>query len=182
MSRGIWMFCALAAIAATAAEDPRTELKQRVEEYLKVRKQAVAGIPKLKPKAEPEEIAANKRAQAEAIRKARVGAQQGAIFSAPVEQYLKSVIRGETAGKAGAPAREATKQGNPAVERPSTTPQLKVNGTYPDSAPLSTVPPDILLRLPALPKELDFRFVGKNLVLHDVQAGLIVDYLLNALP
>jgi hypothetical protein len=59
---------------------------------------------------------------------------------------------------------------------------LKVNAPYPDSAPLSSVPPSLLLKLPELPKELDYRFVGRNLILHEVNAGLIVDYIQNAIP
>jgi hypothetical protein len=57
-----------------------------------------------------------------------------------------------------------------------------VNAAYPDSAPLSTVPPTLLLRLPKLPKEVEFRFVGRDLVLYDAYADLIVDFVPNAMP
>lgn len=162
-------------------KDAREELKDRVAEYVKLRKGAVAGLPKLKSKAEPEEIAAHKRAEAQAIRAARANARQGDVLTPAVQEYLKQVIRSEMKGKAGLPARKAARQGNPAVEGPARV-AVKVNATYPESAPLSTVPPTLLLRLPELPKEVDFRFVGRDLVLHDVNAGLIVDFVANATP
>jgi len=42
---------------------------------------------------------------------------------------------------------------------------------------LSTVPPDLLAKLPKLPKPLEYRFVGGHLILHDSEASLVVDYL-----
>jgi hypothetical protein len=58
---------------------------------------------------------------------------------------------------------------------------IKVNASYPDSAPLMTVPPDILAALPKLPEDLEYRFVAKHMILLDVRANLIVDYVLNAI-
>lgn len=176
---------ALAGVALGAAlaeqEGPAKELEKRVAEYLDLRKDAVAHVPKLKAKAEPEEIFAHKRAQAEAIRAARPRARQGDVLTPAVQAYVKRIIRDEMAGKSGKPAKEAAKQGNPEVEGPVDVP-VRVNAAYPESAPLSTVPPTLLLRLPTLPKEVDFRFVGRHLILHDVNAGIIVDFVPNAMP
>jgi hypothetical protein len=47
---------------------------------------------------------------------------------------------------------------------------------------LSLVPPALLLKLPQLPKELDYRFVGRHLILRDATANIIVDYILDAVP
>jgi hypothetical protein len=60
--------------------------------------------------------------------------------------------------------------------------QLKVNRSYPVEVPLQTTPPSLLQNLPKLPPELEYRVVGKALVLRDVNANLIVDFLPNALP
>jgi hypothetical protein len=60
--------------------------------------------------------------------------------------------------------------------------QLMVNGRYPDEVPLSTVPPQVLSSLPKLPEELEYRFVGERLVLLDVHAHTIADYMDNAFP
>jgi len=158
----------------------RKEFDSRVGEYLKLRKSAIQGVPALSPKATPEQIQAHKAALAAAIRAARSDAKQGAVFTAEIREHILEIIRSEMGGKHGAPAKAATKQGNPATEGLATP--MKVNALYPENAPLSTVPPTLLLRLPKLPKELDYRFVGRNLILRDVGASLIVDYLPNAIP
>ncbi|MGI8731920.1 MAG: hypothetical protein ACR2LM_01275 [Pyrinomonadaceae bacterium] len=44
------------------------------------------------------------------------------------------------------------------------------------------MPPTLLLKLPELPKEVKYRFVKRHLLLVDTDNGLIVDYMLNALP
>jgi len=59
---------------------------------------------------------------------------------------------------------------------------LRVNYPYPESQELLEMPPPLLLRLPQLPKQIRFRFVGSNLLLVDRENGLIVDYMTNALP
>ena len=38
--------------------------------------------------------------------------------------------------------------------------QLQVNARYPESVPVSTVPPQVLQALPKLPEELEYRFIG----------------------
>jgi hypothetical protein len=60
--------------------------------------------------------------------------------------------------------------------------RLRVNARYPKELPLQSTPPSILLNLPKLPPELEYRIVGHDLVLLDVKAGLIVDYLPRAIP
>ena len=58
---------------------------------------------------------------------------------------------------------------------------LKVNAKYPESEPLPTVPPNLLARLPRLPEDVEYRIVGKNLILRDVDANIIVDFIPNAI-
>jgi len=59
---------------------------------------------------------------------------------------------------------------------------VKINAVYPDSAELVEMPPSLLLSLPALPKALRYRFIGRSLVLMDRDNALIIDYMTNALP
>ena len=51
----------------------------------------------------------------------------------------------------------------------------RINGTYPKYQPLSTVPPGILAALPSLPPDVYYRFLGRDLVLHDTRANVILD-------
>ena len=59
---------------------------------------------------------------------------------------------------------------------------LRVNDRYPRNMPLQSTPPTLLLNLPRLPDELHYRIVGRDLVLYDVTADLIVDLISNAVP
>ena len=58
----------------------------------------------------------------------------------------------------------------------------KVNADYPETAALATVPPLILKRLQRLPDGLEYRFMGRDLILRDTRANLIVDVLREAVP
>ena len=53
-----------------------------------------------------------------------------------------------------------------------------MNGRYPDTVPLSTVPPQVLQgRCPIFPRSCEYRFVGDRLILLDPHAHIIVDYM-----
>jgi hypothetical protein len=43
------------------------------------------------------------------------------------------------------------------------------------------MPPQLLLALPQLPDELQYRFVGEHLLLVDKESGLILDFMTNAI-
>jgi hypothetical protein len=58
----------------------------------------------------------------------------------------------------------------------------RVNALYPEKAPLATVPPLILGNLPRLPEGVEYRFMGRDFVLRDVKANLVVDYINEAVP
>ena len=55
--------------------------------------------------------------------------------------------------------------------------QLQVNGRYPDELPLTTMPPQVLGACRSCPEHLEYRFVGDRLILLDVHAHIIVDYM-----
>jgi hypothetical protein len=59
---------------------------------------------------------------------------------------------------------------------------LVVNAVYPKEQPLSTMPASMLEALPTLPDGLEYRFVGKHLILRDTKANIIVDFIYNAVP
>ena len=50
------------------------------------------------------------------------------------------------------------------------------------ATPLATVPPLILNRLQPLPDGLEYRFMGRDLILRDSKANLIVDFVHEAVP
>src|SRR5262245_1495118 len=58
---------------------------------------------------------------------------------------------------------------------------LRVHDTYPEWA-THEVPLVVLERLPLLPDELEYRLIGRTLVLWDIDADLIPDVLTDAIP
>jgi hypothetical protein len=54
--------------------------------------------------------------------------------------------------------------------------------TYPTTLPLVTVPAKLLRALPELPDGLEYRILGRHLILRDVKANLIVDFVRDAVP
>jgi hypothetical protein len=175
----------------SAATEPKSEewpeFRQRVDAYMKLHDDAKKSVKGIKHKTAPEKIQEHEAALAKIIRTARPNAKQGDIFGRPVAERFAALIKAETKGPAKKPAREALKESDPNLPRSTDAPKgqavkLIVNATYPKDAPLSTVPPSLLLRLPKLPEALEYRFVGQTLILHDRDANIIVDYLPHAAP
>jgi len=47
---------------------------------------------------------------------------------------------------------------------------------------LSEMPATLLAKLPQLPKDVRYRFVGRNMLLVDRESNVIIDYMPDALP
>jgi hypothetical protein len=44
------------------------------------------------------------------------------------------------------------------------------------------VPPSLLLKLPLLPEQVRYRFVGRAFILRDTEANVILDYIPDVVP
>jgi len=107
---------------------------------------------------------------------ARAGAKQGEIFTPEIAQYVRRQIGSRLEGRDGDRIRASLRHAEPV----SIT--LQINQSYPENIPLQSTPPSLLLSLPELPAGLEYRLVGRELVLRDVDANIVVDYVTNALP
>lgn len=152
------------------------DFEKQVKDYMKLRKKAESGIPAFKPTDSAHKINEHRRLLAASIQAARLQAKQGDIFSPEITQEFKRLI--SMAYRAEATKVRATLRN----DEPVNDVCVKVNAVYPERIPLQTTPPSILLNLPELPRELDYRIVGRTLVLRDVGANLIVDYIPGAIP
>ena len=153
------------------------EFTARVQEYLKLHKAVEKELPPLKSKEElPEMIAAHQQALARKIREARPNARPGDIFTHAAREAFRHEIRNVFRGPQAAAARTTLRQRDTDKEV-----RLRVNGIYPDATAETTFPPTLLQKLPILPEELDYRIVGRELVLVDRRANLVVDLLHEAL-
>jgi hypothetical protein len=148
-----------------------------VKEYLKLRKNAEAGLPALKRTDSPHTINEHRRLLALRIQAAQHEAKQGDIFSPDVTRLFKRLI--SQAYQASGPAKVGASLRH---DEPVHEVRAHVNASYPEGIPLQTTPPSILLNLPQLPPELDYRIVGQDLVLRDTGANIIVDYIPGAIP
>jgi hypothetical protein len=152
------------------------EFQESVGEYVKLRKDAAAQLGPLKPTESPEEIREFQRQLAGKIRAARPLAKQGDLFTPPVAREFRTLIRRAMQSSQGPRIRTSLRRSDPAKIK------LAVNGSYPTTVPAETSPASLLQNLPELPQELAYRVVGQDLLLLDVTANLIVDYIPNALP
>ena len=163
-------------------EEEIEEFLEEVEEYLEHRREAREELPKLKDQSEPEAVTAYAKQLADNIRERRKGAKQGDVFTPKLVRAFRRIFARELA-RSGHDRKVVLTEGNPTGdEERLTPPKVVVNGQYIPAAPLSTVPPTLLLALPTLPDEVEYRFVGRSLILRDTVANLIIDYIPGAVP
>jgi len=67
-------------------------------------------------------------------------------------------------------------------QAPPSAAKLVVNSRYPDTVPLTTIPPQVLQTLPKLTEDLEYRFIGDSLILLDVHAHVIADFIEHVIP
>ena len=151
------------------------DFEARISQYLKQRKSEAGKMPA------PTKSAATLKETREQMR-TRIQAQfsnarQGDIFTTDISEYFRKQIKEAFTGKSGARVLASMRHSEPIKEIP-----LKPGQPYPEGVPLQSTPPTLLLKLPKLPKELEYRIVGHNLVLLDIEPKLVVDVLPDAIP
>jgi hypothetical protein len=162
---------------ATAAKSAvAAAFEERAKEYSKLRERLEDEMPKLPKEATPEQIQAHKTAFRERVRAARAGAKPGQLFTRDAAAHIRSEIKSLFDGRERAELRQTV------LEAETKGVAVRVNHPYPEAKELVEMPPTLLLKLPQLPKQLRYRFVGQYLLLVDRENGLIVDYMSNALP
>ena len=149
---------------------------EKVKAYAALHQKFEAALPRLPTEATPQQIDTNQRELGRLIRQARAGAKQGDVFSPAMQAFVRKTLVKVFSGPEGAARRSSVMDENPIGTK------VAVNGRYPDSVPLATMPPEVLQVLPKMPEELEYRFVGDTLVILDPHAHLIVDYVPAAIP
>lgn len=152
------------------------DFRTRVSEYRALSARIERTIPPVPTNATPEQIDAGQRFLSQGIMLARAKAKPGDLCPPAAQASLKQALATVFRGTAGRQLRSSILDENP-IGTPVT-----VNGLYPDSVPLSTMPPQVLEVLPPLDEPLEYRFVGDRLIFFDSHAHLIVDFIDGALP
>jgi hypothetical protein len=175
------VFVLQAAACATQANDQKPtnpeaqvmlDFNERVKAYVDLRKKVDDGAPPLKETEDAGKIKIAQNALATRIMAARAGAKRGDIFTPEIATRFRRLLRPET--------KDADTKKLIADDNPGNV-KFKVNGPYPDGEPLSTVPPNVLASLPQLPEDLEYRFLGKHMILRDSRANIVIDYIPNAI-
>jgi hypothetical protein len=173
------LFLGLCVIAQDDANPQTTSLKEfekRVSDYVSFERNLAKGLAPAKQTTEPHTIIDRQNELARKIREARSQAQQGAIFSPEISKEFHRLIGLAMAGKRDGEVRKSLARAEPVRLT------LHVNDSYPAKVPLQSTPPTILMNLPRLPPELEYRINGQTLVLRDTAANIVVDLMPDAIP
>ena len=145
--------------------DISADFSKRVQSYFELRSRLQEGLPPFRVTSDVAEIRRAQLALAREIQAARHGAKEGDIFSPAISVEFKDALALEMNAKVWA----VIMDDNPGEF------SHDINGIYPDGKPYSTVPGTILAVLPALPDAVEYRFLGRHLILLDTLANVILD-------
>lgn len=161
---------------SAADKKSASEFEARVKDYVKLRTQVKEKLPKLSKDSSAEQLVAYRKNFEEALRSARAGAKRGDVFNTAGSEYIRRTLKTEFDRKDKAEIRKIV------FEAENKDVPIRVNYPYPESKEFTEMPATLLLKLPQLPKEVKYRFVGRNMLLVDRDNNLIIDYMVDALP
>ena len=151
------------------------DFKKRVDGYEDVSGKLESQVYPPSNELDPNTIHAKQKELAARIIKALPEWKQGAIFTPEISALFKRRIAEVVRGRDGANVKAAIFD-----DAPGDMP-IRVFNEYPAGVPIATLPAQMLKLFPVLPKELEYRFLGPNLILMDIKAFLIVDVVLDAI-
>lgn len=152
------------------------EFLEKVSEYDKLRASLRGGTAEAGKKATAQEIDKHKTMLSAKIQEARKDAKGGDIFTADSQKAFRRAIDKAHSGKRAAKIDRTIAQGEPVKL------DLYVNKPYPEKIPITTVPPTLLQHFPKLPKKIEYRIAGDDLVLQDTECNLVIDIFQGAFP
>lgn len=152
------------------------DFNARLDNYVKKQRALLKDSP-VAEDATPAQIKARQDTLAAELRAARKDAKQGDIFTPQVADLFKRLMYPEVKGPDGKETKQALGEDGEVAQV-----KLEVNATYPATEPLATTPSNLLANLPQLPMDVEYRITNKrHLVLRDVDANIIVDFIYNAI-
>lgn len=143
------------------------------DSYVELRHRVEATLPALRMTNDPAEILGREAAIGTAVKTARPHAMQGEVFTPAVTENVRAVVTADLT------RRSASDRASLMNDVLTIAP--RVNELYPTSEALATFPPLLLQALPRLPDDLEYRFMGRDLIVRDARTNLIVDYLSNVM-
>ena len=147
----------------------------RIQEYVRFHNNVEKMVPPLKQTTDLVEIAHRENALGDALIKQRPDAKPGDFFIAQYQPVIIQIIKEDFAKRSLADRKALI------VELPKGV-SIDVNKRYPTDLPLASFPGNLLKVLPELPPQLEYRIVGRHLILFDVKGNVIVDLMRNVVP
>lgn len=148
----------------------------RLREYTALHDRLEKTLPPLPRETTPQVVDTHQRALTRLLSEHRKGARRGDLFTPEGEVAIRTLLAKVFNGPGGDKLKSTIMDENPVAVA------LAVNGRYPDGLPVSTMPPEVLAVLPKLPDDLEYRFIGRRLILLDVHAHTVADYIVTVLP
>lgn len=152
------------------------EFLTHVKEYVELHKKLESKLERTPKEATPEQIHKRQDGLGILIKAARHGAKPGEFFTPPMQQHIRKILADVLSGPEGKVVKASILDENPGL------PKLQINERYPSAVPVSTMPPQVLSRLPEMDKLLEYRFIGPRMVLVDTDADVILDFTNEVLP
>jgi hypothetical protein len=169
-------------VVAPVLQEPQGDVvegfQRRIAAYVALRREVEKGVPPLRKRSNAEQLVSAVDALAAAIVAARAEAGVGDIFTPAISASFRRNI--DRALRRNGVDTAALLDGSD-DERPPDSSNLTVNSRF-DWRHGSQFPPFLIRALPDLPAQLQYQFLGRTLVLVDIDASLIVDLLPDALP
>jgi hypothetical protein len=147
------------------------DFSQRMSDYSVLRSELEKGLPSPMVTGDMAAVKRGVRALGSEVRTARIGAKEGDMFTPALAVEFKRVLLLEMDAATWASLMDDNPGGF----------SSRINGNYSDKRTLSSVPPGILAALPPLPDGVQYRFLGRNLILLDIRAGIILDRIPDAI-
>jgi hypothetical protein len=149
---------------------------KRIDAYVALHQKVEGMLQEPSGDGRPEAVVEHQRAFATLMQKERPYAKSGDIVTKPMRNVVRRLLAGVFRGPGGQQIKRSI------LDEYTGNVPLRINSHYPESAPFSTVPPQILQGLPPLPAILSYRFIGKRLILLDPHGRLIVDIVDRVFP
>ena len=166
-----------ALVLTSADKQAVTEFETRVAEYAALHQKLEASLPALPDKATPEQIDKHQKDMVALIQKARRNAKPGEFFTPGMVELARRASTATVDGPDGDEIKATIMD-----ENPGTLPSVNVNDRYPDGVPVTTMPIELLDTLPQLGEKLEYRFLGKHLILLDTCCQIVLDITPNVMP
>lgn len=167
-----------AAPAAPAVNPTGSAVKaflDRINEYVRFHNNVEKMVPPLTETSDPVKIAAREKALGEALIKTRPDAKPGDFLIKEIQPIITKIIKEDFAKRSLADRKALIRELPKGMK-------VGVNQIYPTTLPLATFPPNLLKALPELPPELEYRIVGRDLILRDIKGNVIVDIMRGVFP